>query len=263
MKTLEDSFGVAVLSIVVVVGILMGGFIYKITHGFPVSYETEVPKLTSQKVKGRFIVLKSNRFSSWRINRNRYRNVQQDGFQNNWFLYSTEEGGVFNTEQLAKFDAVVFNNCTGRLLNEEQQKNFEDYVEQGGKLIGIHGAGDNSHHWIGMKTQPTWFFSPSPRSAVFEVIQCGQPITKPSPPRMHTDEWYVLKNPRARLLPLSTILTVRESIQAATCFGWKTKTLAWAKTIRSVCINWWQWKTFIISRGMMQVHGSSQLLCRC
>jgi uncharacterized protein len=33
------------------------------------------------------------------------------------------------------------------VLNDEQQKTLEDYVSNGGTLIGIHGAGDNSHHW--------------------------------------------------------------------------------------------------------------------
>lgn len=34
---------------------------------------------------------------------------------------AVEEGGVFNPDQLAKFDVVVFNNSTGRVLNEAQQ----------------------------------------------------------------------------------------------------------------------------------------------
>ena len=35
--------------------------------------------------------------------------------KNNWFLYETEEGGVFNAQQLPQFDAVIFNNSTALL----------------------------------------------------------------------------------------------------------------------------------------------------
>jgi len=86
---------------------------------------------------------------------------------NNWFLYETEEGGVFNPEQLSKFNVVIFNNSTGRVLMGEQQKALEQYVENGGSLIGIHGAGDDSHHWIGTN-RISWdrIFSPSDQKII-------------------------------------------------------------------------------------------------
>jgi type 1 glutamine amidotransferase len=67
--------------------------------------------------------------------------------KNNWFIYETEDGGVFNPEQLAKFSTVIFDNSTGEVINDEQKRALEQYVENGGGLIGIHGAGDDSHHW--------------------------------------------------------------------------------------------------------------------
>lgn len=208
MKKLLKILLWAVLSIVVVAGILMGGFIYKITHGFPVSYETEVPKIDFPE--GKKAVLLFSKATGFRHGESIETGIgtfNKMASKNNWFLYSTEEGGVFNTEQLAKFDAVVFNNCTGRLLNEEQQKNFEDYVEQGGKLIGIHGAGDNSHHWdwyVKNLTGPDFSHHPlDPQFQQAEVIlnqNVDSLVSQNLPAKwMHTDEWYVfLKNPRAR-----------------------------------------------------------------
>jgi hypothetical protein len=67
--------------------------------------------------------------------------------RNNWYLYETEEGGIFNPEQLRKFKVIIFNNSTGRVLNDEQQNALESHIDNGGSLIGIHGAGDDSHHW--------------------------------------------------------------------------------------------------------------------
>jgi type 1 glutamine amidotransferase len=48
---------------------------------------------------------------------------------------------------LAKFNTVIFDNSTGEVINDEQKRALEQYVENGGGLIGIHGAGDDSHHW--------------------------------------------------------------------------------------------------------------------
>jgi len=123
-------------------------FVYKIKNGFPVSYETEMPSIEFPPGKKAVLLFsKSTGFrheGSIEAGKGAFAALAQ---KNDWFLYSTEEGGVFNPEQLAHFSAVIFNNSTGRVLNDEQQKALEQYVEQGGSLIGIHGAGDNSHHW--------------------------------------------------------------------------------------------------------------------
>jgi hypothetical protein len=42
--------------------------------------------------------------------------------QRNWSLYKTEERGVFNREQLAKFNGVIFNNSIGRLCTMSNRK---------------------------------------------------------------------------------------------------------------------------------------------
>lgn len=123
-------------------------FVYKITYGFPVSYETEAPDI--EFPQNRLAVLLFSKTTGFRhgesieAGKKAFKELAE---KNNWFLYDTEEGGVFNEAQLAKFNAVVFNNCTGRLLNKTQQKTLENYVGKGGNWIGIHGAGDFSHWW--------------------------------------------------------------------------------------------------------------------
>lgn len=138
----------SVLGIVLVFGILFIGFVYKVKNGFPVFYETASPKIyfpSDQKSVLLFSKTSGFRHSgSIEASKKVFSDLSK---KNKWFLFETEEGGVFNSEQLAKFDAVIFNNSTGRVLNNEQQKAIEQYVENGGNLIGIHGAGDNSHHW--------------------------------------------------------------------------------------------------------------------
>ncbi len=134
----------SVVTIVVVLGVVMAGFIYKVKNGFPVSYETEAPAITipdNQKT-----VLLFSKATGFRHGESidAGKKVFADlAKKNDWYLYATEEGGVFNKEQLSKFDVVIFNNSTGRVLNDEQQKVLEDYVTQGGTLMGIQGACDD------------------------------------------------------------------------------------------------------------------------
>jgi type 1 glutamine amidotransferase len=127
--------------------------------------------------------------------------------KNDWFLYSTDESGVFNMEQLSRFDAVIFNNSTGRVLNDEQQEQLRHYVEQGGTLIGIHGAGDNSHHWEwyveSLTGAPFSHHSlhPQLQDAVVTLNpEADSAITAGLPSDWtHTEEWYVFtENPGNR-----------------------------------------------------------------
>lgn len=183
-------------------------FIYKVKNGFPVSYETEAPTIDFPADQTTVLLFsKSTGFrhgESIEAGKNVFSELAT---KNNWFLYNTEEGGVFNPEQLAKFDIVIFNNSTGRVLNDEQHKALEQYVEQGGTLVGIHGAGDDSHHWdwyeknlLGSK------FSHHPLDPQLQetditlnnvsdsLLVQGLPTTW-----KHSDEWYVFfENPKAK-----------------------------------------------------------------
>src|SRR5687767_620802 len=122
----------SIASIIILLGVLMAGFVYKVKNGFPVSYETEAPAIDFPL--GKTSVLLFSKATGFRhsesidAGKKVFAELAQ---KNNWFLYDTEEGGVFNTNQLPRFDVVIFNNSTGRVLNDEQQKVLEDYVVRG------------------------------------------------------------------------------------------------------------------------------------
>jgi len=206
MKKFLKIFLWSVGSIIVLLAVLMSVFIYKIKYGFPVSYETEVPAINFPS--DRTAVLLFSKATGFRHGESieAGKKVFEDlAKKNNWFLYSTEEGGVFNPEQLAKFDAVIFNNSTGRLLSDDQQKVFQEYVENGGSLIGIHGAGDDSHHWVWYEQNLVGsLFSHHSLSPQFQEAEITMDAVQDSlmsqglPARWtHADEWYVFfENPR-------------------------------------------------------------------
>jgi type 1 glutamine amidotransferase len=195
-------------SIITIIILALGAlslFIYKVKYGFPVSYETEAPKIDFPSNRPAVLLFsKATGFHHTASIEASKPIIAQLAEKNNWFLYETVEGGIFNTEQLAKFSTVIFNNSTGEVINEAQKRVLEKYVENGGSLIGIHGAGDDSHHWdwyvnnlLGTK------FSHHPINPQFQKTEIlvnpqADSLLKSQIPSqwVHTDEWYVfLQNP--------------------------------------------------------------------
>lgn len=208
MKKWLKIFAVGVLVIVILAGVLLAVFIYKVKNGFPVSYETEKPNIGFPQNQPAILLFSKSTGYRHNTSIDASKIVFEDvAKRNNWFLYQTEEGGVFNAEQLAKFTTVIFNNSTGEVINDDQKKVLEDYVMNGGSLIGIHGAGDDSHHWdwyeqnlMGAKfshhpLNPQLQEAEVTLEAVSDTI-----LFKDLPSKWaHTDEWYVFyENPRSK-----------------------------------------------------------------
>ena len=147
MKKFFKILGWTLLTFIVLLFAAGSLFIYKVKNGFPVSYETEMPTLSIPSDKPAVLLFSKTTGFRHGESIDASKPVVKDlATKNGWFVYETEDGGIFNPEQLAQFEVVIFNNSTGPVLNEEQQKNLQNYVENGGTLMGIHGAGDDSHH---------------------------------------------------------------------------------------------------------------------
>lgn len=136
---------VGVLLLLGVLGI--GAFIYKAKYGFN-SYETTPHELPAEMKSPAVLILnKTNGFRHGEAIEASQIIFESLCKENNWFCHFTEDAGVFNEQQLELFDVVVFNNCTGKVLNPDQRSLFKSYIESGGGFVGIHGAGDDSHQW--------------------------------------------------------------------------------------------------------------------
>jgi cytochrome c len=59
----------------------------------------------------------------------------------------TEDAEVFKTANLKNYNAVIFLNTTGDVLNAEQQDAFERFIQAGGGYVGIHAATDTEYEW--------------------------------------------------------------------------------------------------------------------
>lgn len=59
-----------------------------------------------------------------------------------------DEYSVFTRENLAKYDAVIFNNTTSVAFeNDAQRDALMDFVKAGKGIVGIHAAGDSFYKW--------------------------------------------------------------------------------------------------------------------
>lgn len=118
-----------------------------------------------------------------------------------WGAFFTENGAVFNRDDLRRFAATVWNNTSGDVLTAEQKDAFRSYIENGGGFVGIHGAGgDPRYEWrwyvdtlLGtqFKAHP---LAPQFQSATIRVEAAGDPATQHLPMEWtRIDEWYSFK----------------------------------------------------------------------
>src|SRR5260370_25746110 len=66
--------------------------------------------------------------------------VKKLGQENGFTVDATEDAGAFTPKNLARYNAVVFLNTTGDVLDASQQDVFERYIQAGGGYVGIHSA---------------------------------------------------------------------------------------------------------------------------
>lgn len=65
-----------------------------------------------------------------------------------WDELVSENAAVFNPGALAKFDVIVLNSTSGNIFTEDQRAAFRQWLEKGGGLVALHGAGgDPQYDW--------------------------------------------------------------------------------------------------------------------
>ena len=127
-------------------------------------------------------------------------------------LFTTELPGVFNTDDLSRFDVIVFNNVSGPVLNTDHRAAFEAWMQAGGAWIGLHGAGDYSMgawEWYQSNLIGAQFvghtMDPRYQDGRLVKLSDDHPVTAGLPEIwIHHDEWYSFD--RAPDMPGLTLL---------------------------------------------------------
>lgn len=122
------------------------------------------------------------------------------GKQHGFEVDTTENATLFDEENLKRYQAVVFLNTTGDVLNEQQQNVFERYIQAGGGYLGTHAAADTEYGWPWYnKLAGAWFDNhPNPdnvQKGTFVVVDKKHPATSFLPERWEReDEFYAYKD---------------------------------------------------------------------
>lgn len=131
--------------------------------------------------------------------------LQQLAKDKGWSSEHTEDASVFTPESLKGYDAVIFLSTTGNILNDEQQKAFEQYIQNGGGFVGIHAAADTEYEWPWYGKLVGAYFESHPhiQEATLVLMDADHPSTSFLPEQwQRTDEWYNYKeiNPDIHVL---------------------------------------------------------------
>jgi cytochrome c len=122
--------------------------------------------------------------------------VQKLGKENNFEVDTTRDANSFTETNLKKYNAVIFLNTTGNVLNTKQQNAFERYIQAGGGYVGIHSAAATEYEWPWYNKLMGAHFSSHPhnpgvRKGLVEVKDKSHLSTEGLPDKWQRDEeWY-------------------------------------------------------------------------
>ncbi|WP_189227819.1 ThuA domain-containing protein, partial [Saccharothrix coeruleofusca] len=159
--------------------------------------------------------------------------IRDLGAAGNFRVTATEDSARFTAAELAGYEAVVFLNTTGDVLNTAQQAAFESYVRGGGGYVGIHSASDTEYDWpFYGELVGTYFAShPAIQQATVRVEDRAHAATAHlGPAWTRTDEWYDFRGSvrsTARVLA-----TLDESTYTGGSMG-ADHPHTWCKTVQS------------------------------
>ncbi|MCX5066970.1 ThuA domain-containing protein [Micromonospora lupini] len=135
--------------------------------------------------------------------------IRDLGAANNFTVTATEDAAAFTTSNLAQYEAVVFLNTTGDVLDATQQTAFESYIGSGRGYVGVHAAADTEYDWpFYGNLVGAWFAShPAIQQANMKVEDRGHAATGHLPQTWtRTDEWYNYRtNARSTAHVLATL----------------------------------------------------------
>lgn len=130
---------------------------------------------------------------------------------NNFSVDTTEDATWFTDKKLKKYSAVIFLSTTGDVLNNEQQKAFERFIQSGKGFVGVHAATDTEYDWpwYAKLVGANFESHPKQQKARLNVIDKTHLSTSHLPDIWErTDEWYNFKNINPAI---KVIITIDES----------------------------------------------------
>ncbi|KAJ8692838.1 hypothetical protein PTI98_010112 [Pleurotus ostreatus] len=126
---------------------------------------------------------------------------------------STEDQALFNEQNLARYDAILFLSTTGEVLDDAGKASFQKYLNSGGNFIGVHSASDTlvNATFYERELGAHFDYHADLQEATVDVVGPSHPSTDKLPRRWQIrDEWYNFKSD-PRDLGAVVVLSVDES----------------------------------------------------
>ncbi|MEJ2857853.1 MULTISPECIES: ThuA domain-containing protein [unclassified Saccharothrix] len=135
--------------------------------------------------------------------------IKDLGAANGFTVTATEDAAVFTNGTLGQYEAVVFLNTTGNVLDPAQQTGFENHLRAGRGFVGVHAAADTEYDWpfYGELVGAYFDSHPAIQQAPVKVENRATAATSHLPATWtRTDEWYNYRtNPRSSARVLATL----------------------------------------------------------
>lgn len=136
--------------------------------------------------------------------------AEEKGFE----VSFTENSEEFVESNLKNYNAVIFLNTTGDVLNRAQEEAFERYIQAGGGYVGIHAATDTEYDWYWYGRLAGAYFldhpnDPNVQEGTMVVKEKDHPLTMGMPDQFQkVDEFYNFKDISPKI---NVVLTIDES----------------------------------------------------
>lgn len=146
--------------------------------------------------------------------------IKKLGSENGFEVEATDDAAAFTDANLARFQAIVFNNTNstpekGDLLDAEQRAALQKYVRAGGGWVGLHSASASERDWPWYEGLVGAIFDqhPAVQTGRVKVLDRTHPSTRGLPELWErTEEWYNWRtNPTGKVHTLAQI-KVRDGI---------------------------------------------------
>jgi type 1 glutamine amidotransferase len=135
--------------------------------------------------------------------------IRELGQAGGFSVSATEDSAAFRPKRLRRYQAIVFLNTTGDVLDASGQAALKRYIKRGGGFVGVHSASDTEHDWpfYGGLVGAYFQAHPAIQPATIDVVDRSHPSTRALPERwVRTDEWYnFAANPRGRVHVLAVL----------------------------------------------------------
>lgn len=117
----------------------------------------------------------------------------------------TQDPAALSPENLAKYDAIIFNNSTGETITTPTvQQGLLDFVKVGKGVVGIHAATDSNYHWAEYGDMMGGYFDAHPwrskDTVTLKIDEPDHPVAKAFDGKSFPiqDEIYQFKDPYSR-----------------------------------------------------------------